>query len=80
MKVLIRRRLSYLGYIDEEKGWINPFASIRRTGTSKGKVKVRVICLDIFDLIFQFFHSYMKKSSKSSLKRRSLDTSLHHKN
>ena len=25
----------------------NPFASIERTGTSKGKVKVRVICLNI---------------------------------
>ena len=34
----------------------------------------------ISDLIFQFFHSYMKKSSKSSLKKRSLDISLQHKN
>ena len=34
----------------------------------------------ISDLIFQFFRSYMKKSSKSSLKKRSLDISLQHKN
>ena len=34
----------------------------------------------ISDLIFQFFHSYMKKSSKSSLNKRSLDISLQHKN
>ena len=34
----------------------------------------------ISDLIFQFFHSYIKKSSKSSLKKRSLDISLQHKN
>ena len=34
----------------------------------------------ISDLIFQFFHSYMKNSSKSSLKKRSLDISLQHKN
>ena len=33
----------------------------------------------ISDLIFQFFHSYMKKRSKSSLKKRSLDISLQHK-
>ena len=34
----------------------------------------------IYDLIYQFFQSYMKKSSKSSLKERSLDISLQHKN
>ena len=28
-------------------GTINPFASIARTGMSKGKVKVRDICLNI---------------------------------
>ena len=61
--------------------FINPFASIGRTGTSKGKAKVRDICLNIIsDLIFQFFHSYMKKSSKSSLKKGSLDISLQQKN
>ena len=31
-------------------------------------------------MIFQFFHLYMKKSLKSFLKKRSLDTSLQHKN
>ena len=36
--------------------------------------------LGTFVLIFQFFHSYMKKSSMSSLKKRSLDISLQHKN
>ena len=56
--------------------YTNPFASIGRTGTSNAKVKVMVIC----DLIYQFFHSNMKKSSKSSLKKRSLDLSLQHKN
>ena len=51
----------------------NPFASIGRTGTSKPKVKVVVICLNIiYDLIYQFFHSYMKKSSKSSLEKKDL--------
>ena len=34
----------------------------------------------ISDLIFWFFHSYMKNSSKSSLKKMSLDISLQHKN
>ena len=34
----------------------------------------------IYDLIYQFFHSFMKKSSKSSQKKRSLDISLQHKN
>ena len=52
--------------------FFNPFASIGRTGTSKGKVKVMVICLNIsFMTSFtSFFHSYMKKSSKSSLKKK----------
>ena len=40
-----------------------------------------VLCLNlIYDLIYQFFHSYMKRSSRSSLKKRSLDISLQHKN
>ena len=59
----------------------NPFAFIGRYLTSKGKVKVRDIYLNISFLtgFFSFFHSYMKKSSKSSLKKRS-DISLQHKN
>ena len=63
-------------------GNLNPFASIGRTGTSKGKVKVMVICLNISFMTWftSFFHSYMKKSSKSSLKKRSRDISLEHKN
>ena len=43
---------------------LNPFASIGRTGMSKGKVKVRDMSKYLIsDLIFQFFHSHMKKSS-----------------
>ena len=34
----------------------------------------------ISDLIFQIVHSYMKKSSKSSLRKRFPDISLQHKN
>ena len=41
---------------------------------SKGKVKVSDICLNISFLtsVFSFFYSYMKKSSKSSLKKKGL--------
>ena len=50
---------------------LNPFATTGSTGTSKSKVKVMVICLNIsFMTIYQFFHSYMKKSSKSLLKKK----------
>ena len=50
----------------------NPFASIGRTGTSKAKVEVRDIWLNISFLtsFSSFFHSYMKKSSKSLLKKK----------
>ena len=58
---------------------INPFAFTGRTGTSKGKVKVRDICLNISFLTW-IFHSYMKKKFKVSPKKRSLDVSLQHKN
>ena len=34
-------------FVPIKKRKINPFASIGRTGTSKGKVKVRDICLNI---------------------------------
>ena len=49
---------------------------------SKGKVKVRDICLNISFLtwFFSSFHSYIKKSAKSFLKKTSLDISLQHKN
>ena len=54
---------------------ISPFASIGRTGMSKGKVRVRDICLNTvsdFLLDFSVFSliAYMKKSSKSSLKKK----------
>ena len=45
--------------------WLNPLASIGRTGTSKGKVKVKVrdICLNISFLtwFFSFFTPKWKK-------------------
>ena len=47
------------------------------------KVRVTVICLNISFLagFFHFFHVYMKKkNSNPSLKKRSLDISLQHKN
>ena len=39
---------------------VKTFASIGRTGTSKGKVEVRAICLNISFMtgFFQFFHSH----------------------
>ena len=61
----------------------NPFASIGCTGTSKGKVKVRDICLNISFLtwFFSFFtHIWKKVQSLLSKKKRSLDISLQHKN
>ena len=49
-----------------KKKLLDPFASIGRAGTSKGKVKVRDILSKylISNLIFQLFHSYMKKKFK----------------
>ena len=51
--------------------YVNPFASIGRTGASKGKVKVRDICLNISFLTdFSSFFTHMWKKVQSSLKKK----------
>ena len=52
---------------------INPFAYIGRTGTSKAKVEVRDICLNISFLAwFKFFSLLYEKKFKVSSKKKGL--------
>ena len=65
-------------YLDEEdsRQAIKSCCRPGLTGTSKAKVEVGDICLNIsFDLIFQFFYSYETEFKVFSKKNRSLDIS-----
>ena len=75
-----RRRLRSHGNHDIRNKKSRPFRVhwtyryVQPQGQGYGHLPKYLVC----DFIYQFFHSYMKKSSKSSLKKRSRDISLQH--